>query len=190
MNTPAHAILNLTLLGRTVPWPLQLAIVAGALIPDAPMVLFYAYQKLVLQTPEDVIWGQKYQAAHWQDFFDVFNSVPFMVVGLIAGFATRSKVLMLLFGSMLLHVAGDLPLHHDDAHRHFFPLSDWRFESPVSYWDVNHYGNVVSLLEGGFVVIACLVLWFTHRRWQERVLPAVLATIYLGYLGYVMLVWA
>jgi hypothetical protein len=48
---------------------------------------------------------------------------------------------------MLLHSALDLPVHTDDAHRHFLPLSAWQFHSPVSYWDPRSYGRQVAALE-------------------------------------------
>ena len=35
----------------------------------------------------------------------------------------------------------------DDAHRHFYPLSDYRFISLVSYWDPRHYGTVAMPAE-------------------------------------------
>ena len=33
----------------------------------------------------------------------------------------------------------------------FFPFSNIRFTSPVSYWDRNHYGTWGALLELGLV---------------------------------------
>ena len=54
---------------------------------------------------------------------------------------------------MALHVPEDLFLHHDDGHRHFYPLSQWRYSSPVSYWDPNHYGKIVAPLEALAVVL-------------------------------------
>jgi hypothetical protein len=52
-----------------------------------------------------------------------------------------------LFASMVLHSLGDLPIHHDDAHRHFFPFSEYCFISPISYWDPRYHGTIVSLVE-------------------------------------------
>jgi hypothetical protein len=88
---------------------------------------------------------------------------------------------------MLLHSLGDLPLHHDDAHRHFFPFLDWRFSSPVSYWDPEHHGQWVSLIEFSGVLAASVFMywrWITLRPWV-----AGLISVYLLYWGYVFMVW-
>lgn len=44
------------------------------------------------------------------------------------------------------------------AHRHLFPLSDWRFASPVSYWDPAHHGDVFLAAEADLVALGGLVL--------------------------------
>ena len=70
--------------------------------------------------------------------------------------------------SMLLHALGDLPLHHDDAHRHFFPFVDWRFISPLSYWNPDHHGDLISRLEFIGVLIGSVFLYLKHpstRYW-------------------------
>ena len=53
----------------------------------------------------------------------------------------------------LLHLTFDLPFHHDDDHPHFWPFSDWRFTSPLSYWDPAHDGRVIALAEVGLAVV-------------------------------------
>ena len=47
----------------------------------------------------------------------------------------RSAVLIALFSAALVHLTLDFPLHNDDARAHFWPLTNWKFTSPVSYWD-------------------------------------------------------
>jgi hypothetical protein len=100
----------------------------------------------------------------------------------------RHTLLLIFFSSMLLHVFGDLPLHHDDAHRHFFPFSDWRFASPVSYWDPAHHGQWASLVE-----VSCVIAASGYLYWRSKVLrPWVVASlsVYLLYWIYVIAVWA
>ena len=93
------------------------------------------------------------------------------------------------FLSMGIHCVCDLLVHREDAHRHFFPLSDFRFVSPVSYWDPRHHGDVFAVLEIGFVVVGCAVL---ARRFGSRVARALLGAVvatYALYIGYAVVVW-
>ena len=71
----------------------------------------------------------------------------------------------MLAWSMLIHCGFDFFLHNDDAHHHFFPLSDFAFESPVSYWDAAHYGNIVAPIE---VCATLAVSVYLFQRLQTR----------------------
>ncbi|MEM6473227.1 MAG: hypothetical protein AAF802_26940 [Planctomycetota bacterium] len=52
------------------------------------------------------------------------------------------------FASCMLHTAVDIPVHHDDGPLVFWPLNwSYRFASPVSYWDRNHFASYVIPLE-------------------------------------------
>ena len=95
-----------------------------------------------------------------------------------------------LFASVLFHSLADLPLHHDDGHRHFWPFSDFRFASPVSYWDPSHHGNSVLTIEA-FLVIAVPASFFLWRRDAGLCWAASLAGLawLLGFL-YARWVWA
>lgn len=92
---------------------------------------------------------------------------------------------------MLLHHLGDLPLHHDDAHRHFFPLSNFRLISPVSYWDPQHYGTLVALVELAAVLVAsAYLLRLVKSRWGRAVLLLANALAVVFYLTfYVKPLW-
>ncbi len=186
MNTPAHVVINLLCLGRS--GQSLKPIVLGALMPDAPMVVFYAVEKL-RGTAEGIIWGQSYYQPHWQNFIDFFNSIPLILVGLAIATTIGSTAGIALLASMLLHVLEDLPVHHDDAHRHFYPLSNWRFESPVSYWDVDHYGGIVSMLEILVVLAGCIFLWRIYRTRGARFLLGSIGLLYASYFIFAFSVW-
>lgn len=169
MNTPGHAVVSLALLGDRKDRSLDSAVLGGALLPDAPMVVFWLWAKLVAGLPERTVWGEAYFDPAWQAFFDVFNSVPLALAVLWVAHRRGMARTRAFAASMLLHFALDLPLHHTDAHRHFFPLSDFRFESPISYWDPAHYGSVVAWLEFGAVLaLTLLVLLPRMRSWWWR----------------------
>ena len=189
MNTPAHIVVNLIVLGRENNTKSIAAVVAGAVLPDLPMMVFYAYAKIWRRIPEQIIWNTTYHNAGWQIFFDLFNSLPLIAVGYIAARIAGARHLAILFVSMALHCLGDLLLHNDDAHRHLFPLSDWRFNSPVSYWDPQHFGNIAGPLEAAVVVAGCIFLIKKYHSLKGRSLVAGLASTYALYWGYVFWVW-
>ena len=189
MTTPAHVALGLALLGSRAFPKAWHAISLGAVLPDLPILLFYAWE-LLRGVPERIIWGEHYYAPAWQVFFDFPNSLPLVAVGLLVALWLGRRIAAAFFASMLLHSLMDLPLHHDDGHRHFWPLSDFRFASPISYWDPTRYGAWVTAAEALLVlaVPACFILWRREAglRWAAAV--AGLAWV-LGFL-YARWTWA
>jgi hypothetical protein len=185
MNTPAHALAALALLARGEDrrhaWPIFL----GATLPDLPIFGFFVWQHFVLATPGPQIWDTEYFRAGWQDLFDVFNSVPIALAVLLLATALHRRAAALMAAAMLLHFGLDLPLHHDDGHRHFFPFSDWRFASSVSYWDPRHHGAWGAALEVGVVLAASAALW---RRgvpaWGGALLAITCALSLVGYVAF------
>ncbi|WP_419857635.1 hypothetical protein [Candidatus Palauibacter irciniicola] len=95
----------------------------------------------------------------------------------------------LFVASMILHALGDLPLHREDAHRHFFPFSDWRFTSPVSYWDPDHYGGYAAIGEV-LLVLAVSVFLFRAYRGRGRWIVAGVAGVYALFVGFAVLMWS
>lgn len=186
MNSPAHALINLWILKRDGSQRRSFSIVLGALVPDSVMFVFYFWHRLI-GTSESQIWSVEYYDPFWQAIIDLFNSIPLIAAGLLICWKAQRPLLIAFFASMLLHTFGDLPLHHDDAHRHFFPFTDWRFISPLSYWNPDHHGQLMSILEGLSVLVGSVYLYLKHpstRYWVSG-----LGAVYLLYWAYVVLVW-
>lgn len=181
MNTPGHSILNLAILQRGelagCTWP----IVIGSWLPDAAIFVFYGWAK-ASGLPEAVIWREAYYRPFWQDIFAIGNSMPLALVAAGVAIWLRRPGWVALFASMLLHHLEDFPLHHDDAHQHFWPVSDYRFVSPVSYWDPDHHGAYGALTELILTAIATAFLWRRVRsRWGRGLLILVNAAYLMGY---------
>ena len=153
------------------------------------MFFFYAFEKLVRRATEAEIWNERYFDSGWQVFFDIPNSLPILGALAFIAWAVRRSGWTFFFVSMILHALADLPLHQSDAHRHFFPLSEWRFASPVSYWDPAGHGALFTLLEIFLVLAGILALFLRHRTRSARVALAVVGVSYFAYFGYVFLVW-
>lgn len=160
MQTPAHLALSLLVWPKENRWVDAIAVTVGAVIPDISMFFFYGYQKAIGSTERE-IWGKLYFEPQWQYFFDVFNSIPAAILLFVVFRWLNVRWGQLLVASAGLHMICDLPLHHDDGHRHFLPISNWRFESPVSYWDPNHYGHIFAVVE---LVCAIGALIYVSRK--------------------------
>ena len=84
----------------------------------------------------------------------------------------------------------DFLLHHNDGHRHFLPFSDFRFVSPVSYWDPRHYGGIVAPLEALLAVGACGWLLVRERSKAVKAVAGVTLAAYAGFAVFAFFVWA
>ncbi|MBE9066912.1 hypothetical protein IQ260_09620 [Leptolyngbya cf. ectocarpi LEGE 11479] len=180
MNTPSHVIFNLALLGRRARPKLNSPIFWGALLPDLAMFGFYGWAKLIANLDEATIWRETYYEPFWQTIFDVGNSIPLALLAIgvavwgrrrYPGWQPLADGAIFLALSVILHCLGDLPVHVDDGHRHFWPLSNFRFESPISYWDPDHHGRVFALVEFLLALIASWRVWRLLRsRWVKALL--------------------
>jgi hypothetical protein len=182
VNTPAHLIFGAAAFARPGKPAVNVAALTGALLPDLSLYLLVGSSLFVLGIPAETVFGELYFSDAWQDIFAIDNSIPLWSAGLAVGLILRSPVAIAFFGAGLLHLAFDLPLHHDDARRHFWPLSDYVFHSPVSYWDPARHGGVVGPLEIAVSLALCALLWRRFRGWFARalVLAAALAELMPG----------
>ncbi len=189
MDTTAHIVTNLLVQNRASRPQLFLLIVAGAIIPDLPIIIFYAWESWFAGSSELEIWTSRYYLPGWQNFIDLFNSIPLIAAGLLGSLYFRLQWPLVMLSGMALHVLFDLPLHNDDAHRHFFPFSDWRFISPISYWDPNHHGDIMRLAQIVLVTCGLIWLWIKNACHGIRAGVLTLGFIYAGYRIFVYLVW-
>jgi hypothetical protein len=175
VNTPAHLIFALAAFGRADRPRVTAAALAGGLIPDLSLYLMAGTHLFLLGTPAQTVFGQLYFSDAWQSVFRIDNSILLWGVALAFALWARSATAIALTGSALLHLAFDFPLHHDDGRAHFWPLTDWIFQSPVSYWDNRHYGGIVGPVEIAVCLVLTVILWRRFPGWPMRALIAALA---------------
>jgi hypothetical protein len=168
MNTPAHLIFGAAAFAKPGHPKVTFAALLGALLPDLSLYLLAGTSLFILGIPAQTVFGELYFSDSWQLIFSIDNSLVLWGLGLAAALWWRSPWAIALTGAALLHIAFDLPLHHDDGRAHFWPLSDWIFESPVSYWDRNHYGDIVAPIEVIACLILCAVLWLRFTTLWAR----------------------
>lgn len=157
MNTPAHLIFGAALFGNRRRPVITAAALGGGFAPDLSLYVLGAVSLYVLQIPPSRVFGELYFSDAWQSVFAIDNSFFVWLLILFVAIRWRSAALRAFASAGLLHLSFDLLLHHDDGRPHFWPVTDWVFESPLSYWDPAHYGNIIGPIEG--LTSAAMVIW-------------------------------
>jgi hypothetical protein len=187
MMTQTHLLIAAAALARRDASAINVAVVAGALLPDAALYGLAAWAGIVEQRSAKEIFETLYFTPDWQTAMAVGNSFPLWFALLGLGMALKRDWLKLLAAAGLLHLCFDFPLHHDDAHSHFWPVTMWKFVSPVSYWDPRHFGGVVSVIELLLSLALVVVLWRRFPALWVRGLLAVLSVLYVAVPAYFLL---
>ena len=163
------------------------AVLVGAFIPDAAIYFLFVWSK-VKGIAEDRVWNELYWQEPWQTYTAAGNSIPLYAALLIIGIIFLRMAsgvwrigLFLTFFAMaaLTHVAGDLPVHVTDAHRHFWPFSDWKFISSISYWNEDHHGGTFIILEGIGGLLLTVILFRRFKSAWVRALLGILMAVYV-----------
>lgn len=175
MNTPAHLVMGMAAFGRPGAASVTLAALAGGLAPDLSLYLLTGWELGVMGASPEVVFRERYFSDAWQAVFAVDNSLVLWTLVAALGLWLRRAWLAALGAAAVLHLVLDMGLHNDDARRHLWPLSDWVFVSPVSYWDRDHFGAVVGPIELALTLALCAWLWARHRALWARAAVATLA---------------
>lgn len=179
MNTPAHVIFALAAFARPQQRRRNLAAALGGLAPDLSLYLMTAAALAMGFSPREVF-DKLYFSQLWQSVFAVDNSLVLWGGVLVLCLWRRWSVGAVFAGAAILHLVFDFALHHDDARSHFWPLSDYVFVSPVSYWNPAHYGGVVGPIETLVSLALCGWLWWRLQGLWARIGLAILATAQLA----------
>ena len=184
--TQTHILVGLALLGRPQERTRNGMVVAGGIVPDATIFVMYGIETLK-GTDETKIWRDVYFSPFRQDVVAWRNSIPLYLVLLSMawiliskGNRTAGKLLAVFAGSCLAHMALDFPVHVEDAHRHLFPLSNFRFRSPVSYWDPRHFGVQMMALES---LLGIGISVYLIRKFKNLFARLGIGMLLLGYLA-------
>lgn len=133
----------------------------------------------------NIVFGQLYYSETWQTIFAIDNSV--FLWSALLGFALWRRLpwAIAFAGAGLIHLLLDFPLHHDDGRAHFWPLTAWVYESPLSYWDRGHGAGWIGPVEGALSAIAAVRLWM----WRPGLLISVSVALLLAAELMVSWVW-
>jgi len=183
MNSPTHSLLALALLSRKGQPGRNRAVFIGALLPDIVIYFWAPWQTLVNGNSQRDIWDVLYFEPPMQTLIAIFNSIPiYAAIAVIGYFAMGKKwgAALLFFAlAALIHMATDMPVHGHDAYRHFWPLSDWRFHSPISYWERDLHAGWVSAVEAIIGLTSIVILWRRFPVPWVKIILGILAALYV-----------
>ncbi len=174
MNTPAHLLIGAAVFGKVNQKGTTIAALFGALTPDLSLYVMASVSIWVLNIPPEIVFDELYFSDAWQRVFGIDNS--FILWGLACAVAVsrRSAIFTAFTAAGLLHLLLDFPFHTDDARMHFWPVTNWVFESPVSYWDRRAYAGIVGPFE---VTLSCGAAFLIWRRNEPRLIMALAAVL-------------
>ncbi len=170
--------------GRFIPWVRnspRWALGVGSIAPDVPLYFLsfggIYYFRNVLGWEDERVFHHLFDDLYFKDPVWIalhnFLHSPTMLIALF-GLAIMLKRIRLqlgrwfcfFFGACMLHSIVDVLTHHDDGPVLFFPLNwNYRFASPVSYWDRNHHGGWFMVCE---VLLDVAMLMFITWNWRNR----------------------
>ncbi|WP_299297596.1 cobalamin biosynthesis protein CobQ [uncultured Tateyamaria sp.] len=162
MNTPAHLLMGAAVFGRPAQTKILLAAFFGAVLPDLSLYVMAGTSLLILGISPQRVFNELYFSDAWQTVFAIDNSFILWGILCLVAIWWRRPWAVALTGAALLHLCLDFPLHHDDGRPHFWPMSNWVFESPVSYWDSAQGANWVAPIEL-VMALGCGVVLLVRR---------------------------
>lgn len=141
----------------------------GAVLPDLPAFVAVAYywdsrNSMPLENLLDVIYftgpfGRTGILLHSTVLVSLLL-VFYWLLGV--GKWDKRKILLWFLAGWAGHTLVDFLTHGDDARPLFWPISDWKWKSPVSYYNPLHYGREFFLVEHGAILL--IIIWLLIGR--------------------------
>lgn len=192
MHTQSHMLMGAVLYGRSGPRPIWAGLIGG-LLPDVPMILIFATLKVAGFADRDV-----FRELFFSNWWQIANAIghSFLLWGalLAASLVVRRRsstprlsCLAVTAAAALTHSVVDFLCHRVDAHMHFWPLSRWKFLSPVSYYDPAHYGAYFAVFEALLGIAMAVLLARNIRSLWGRIGLAIIALPYAAVPAYFIL---
>lgn len=189
MNTQTHLLVAAALLAKPDAPKRNIALIIGALLPDIAIFILFGWA-MATGVSQGELWGRIYFSQPMLTFTAIGNSAPlYGAIALSAWAYVRWRageplpvlpILTVLSLAALSHLALDFPVHVDDAHPHFWPITEWRFRSPVSYWNSNFHARWVTVVE---LLVALGLLAILWRRFTARWVRAILSLAGTAYIA-------
>lgn len=168
MRTYSHAILTYAAIRSSkggASRKASLAAALGAIFPDAPAILGAAWLWTKRKTFsrkdfDEQVCGRSY----FREPDAALHSALVAASAMALENALRGKNSAFVLG-WAGHVLTDFLTHGKDARPILWPLSDWKFESPVSYRENERHGTLFTIVEhAAMLATAILLLTETAKK--------------------------
>lgn len=171
MNTPAHLLFAAAIWARPGQRSETGVALLGALVPDLSLYLMAGVSVFALGLSPEQVFDELYFSDAWQSVFAVDNSFVLWGALFAVAWSRGWRLAQVFAAAALLHLAFDFPFHNDDARPHFWPVSDWVFHSPLSYWDGAHHAALVGSAEMLASALICVMLyWRFGGVWPRAII--------------------
>ena len=148
--------------------------VLGAIVPDLPYVAIFA--AATLRTGPGVLADLALWDSLWRNplVCALHSVVPWSVV-VLASVVQRRRAGPLVEGVTAFvlgwgsHVFLDMLTHRTDGYPIFWPISGYRFPTPISYWEPSFHGVAFALVCDGSIAVLLLGLAALRLRRAWRV---------------------
>lgn len=192
MNTQTHVLMGGVLFGGHDRRRIAVGMLGG-LAPDIPQILIFASLRMLGVEDERI-----FRTLYFSDWWEIANAVghSFLLWGgllALALLADRRRAsagmssLSVFAAAGLTHCLVDFLVHREDAHMQFWPLSRWKFVSPVSYYDPAHYGLYFAWFEAALGLSMAVLLMLRVRNLWACLGLATIALPYAAVPAYFLL---
>jgi len=158
------------------------AVYLGSVAPDIPLLALsvggYVYFHHVLdwetgETFRHLFDDLFFNDPYWIVSHNFFQAPMILIIGIVTLWKINGNTKVYdswwfwFFGACLLHSVIDVLTHNDDGPLLLFPLNwTYRFVSPVSYWDREHYAREFTMFEN-YIDITLIVYLGVPFIWSK-----------------------
>lgn len=144
----------------------------GSILPDLPLILTTIVFMLVDKINKDIdLVDELFRDWYFHNIWvktehNLFHSQITLSCMLLGAYLSwrlgySQRFAPWFFWTLLsawFHATCDIPVHHDDGPLIFFPFStEYRFRSPLSYWDPNYHGREFATCE--HILDFIIIIW-------------------------------
>ena len=140
---------------------------SAAVAPDLPYCALLGYYSLRMHVngfTDLSLWDSVWRSPV---VCGLHSFVPWAVTAALVSLACGRRLrqwLLPVWAGWLSHIVVDMLTHRSDGYPIFYPLSAYRFATPVSYWEPAYHGRAFMLIDTTLIALLLIHQLLTRRR--------------------------